>query len=193
MDMTTGDDDSFELIPGPVGRGRRSLMRVVAVVAIGLLIVLAAMLTRHPSGSGIARIAQSPAPTAASRPIPAAIACHGIDLAACRLAVQAAVATLDRDLPAVESADVWASLMCGDTFDCPPTRLDGRTAPAGSVIVHLVGGGPAARINVVARSHGESPGSIRRSWPGSPAGRPSHSGNMSDLLDDLHVGRIPRS
>jgi hypothetical protein len=38
------------------------------------------------------------------------------------------------------------------------TRLDERTAPVGSVIVRLVGGGTAARINVVTRSHGKSPG-----------------------------------
>jgi hypothetical protein len=81
-------------------------------------------------------------------------ACHEIDRNTCRLTVATALGALGAELPVVESVDVWSSLLCGDTLDCPTTRLDGRATPLGSTIVRLAGGGPAAWINVVYRSHG---------------------------------------
>ena len=174
--MTTRDDGIFELEPRQVGRGRRPWPGVVAVVVAGLSIVLAAVLAGGPSdrstghGPGAASGA-SPSATAlglapdavdggapgataqTSRPMPTSITCHDIDRFACRLAVARALGTLEGgDVPAVESADVWSSLVCGDTLDCPATRLDGLATPLAGVIFRLVGGGPAAWINVVYRS-----------------------------------------
>ena len=175
--MTTGDDGIFELAPRQVGRGRRPWPGVIAVLAAGVSIVLAAVLTGGPSdrSSGLGPTAASRAsPPAApgfatdgvdggepgaspltTRPMPTSITCHDINRFACRLAVATALGTLDDgDAPEVESADVWASLVCGDTLDCPATRLDGRATPLAGVIFRLVGGGPAAWINVVYRSPG---------------------------------------
>ena len=176
--MTTGDDGIFELPPRQVGRGRRPWPGVIAVLAAGLSVVLAAVLAGGPSerstGRGPTAVsAASPSAGAVSiatdrvggrrpgasaqtsRPMPTAITCHDIDRFACRLAVATALGTLEAgDVPEVESADVWPGLVCGDTLDCPATRLDGRATPLAGVIFRLVGGGPAAWINVVYRSPG---------------------------------------
>ena len=61
---------------------------------------------------------------------------------------KAAIRALPDDAPAVLAATVWRSLLCGDTFDCPPAYLDGST-PLGSVTVRFADGSPQAAINVV--------------------------------------------
>lgn len=86
--------------------------------------------------------------------MPVTMACHDIDPATCRLAVASALVALDGDMPAVTSAEAWSGLVCGDTLDCPPTRLDGNATPVANVVLRLAGGGPAAWVNVVYRSHG---------------------------------------
>jgi len=172
--MTDGDP-IFQLEPRQVGRGRRAWPGVVAVLVAGLSVVVAAVLAGGPSerttggGPTNASLASRPASGIVSatdrvdagepgaqagvaRPMPAFM-CHGIDRAACRLAVATALGTLEGgDVPAVQSADVWPGIVCGDTLDCPPTRLDGRATPLADVIFRLVGGGPAAWVNVVYRS-----------------------------------------
>jgi hypothetical protein len=173
--MTTRNDGTFELEPRQVGRGRRPWPGVVAVVTAGLSIVLAAVLAGGPSdrstSDGPTASPASPSAVAlgiatdavdggvpgasaqTSRPMPTFITCHDIDRSACRLAVATALGTLEGgDVPEVESADVWSGIVCGDTLDCPATRLDGRATPLADVIFRLVGGGPAAWINVVYRS-----------------------------------------
>jgi hypothetical protein len=175
--VTAGDDGIFELEPRQVGRGRRPWPGVIAVLAAGLSIVLAAVLAGGPSdrstSHGPTASLASPSAVAlslatdaveggapgasgqTSRPMPTSINCHDIDRFACRLAVATALGTLEGgDVPEVESADVWPGLICGDTLDCPATRLDGRATPLAGVIFRLVGGGPAAWINVVYRSPG---------------------------------------
>jgi hypothetical protein len=172
--MTTRDDGIFEFGPRQVGRGRPPWPGVIAVLAAGLSIVLAAVVAGDPSdrstGQGPTVASRSSASAAAlgsatdrgepgapaqmSRPMPTSITCHDIDRFACRLAVATALGRLEGNLPAVESTDVWSSLVCGDTLDCPATRLDGRATPLASVIVRLVGVGPAAWINVIYRSPG---------------------------------------
>jgi hypothetical protein len=173
--MPTHDHGIFELAPRLVRRGRRPWLGVTAALAAGLSIVLAAVLAGGPSdrstGQGpTAASVASPSALAlgiatdgadgsepgtaaqASRPMPTSITCHAIDRFACRLAVATALGTLEGgDVPEVASADVWSSLICGDTLDCPATRLDGRATPLAGVIFRLVGGGPAAWINVVYR------------------------------------------
>jgi hypothetical protein len=173
MDDKTGDD-SFELPPGRVGNGRRPWVTVVGVAGIALAIVLVAALSggsADPAGdvagraSGGDAVAGSPAPSssvigaagetpAVARPMPGSIACHDVDRFACNLAVSTALGTLDVEVPAVATADVWPGLVCGDTLDCPANRLDGRSTPLANVILRLAGGGPAAWVNVVYRSHG---------------------------------------
>jgi hypothetical protein len=95
-------------------------------------------------------------PTAAPppRPIPASLSCHDLDRSACRLAVASALGALRPELPSVDSAEARSGLVCGDTPDCPNTGLHARVTPLASVVLRLTGGGPAAWINVVYRSHG---------------------------------------
>lgn len=182
MDRPTGDrDDTFELEPRQVGHGRRSWPAVLGVAVAGLAIVaVAALAGGSPAGpggdagtapgAGEAGTSSSQPETARSagdgpaaatggtqsasrRPIPVTVDCHDVDPFDCRLAVSTALGTLDGDVPAVAAADVWSGLVCGDTLDCPPNRLDGRSTPLANVILRLAGGGPAAWINVVYRSH----------------------------------------
>jgi hypothetical protein len=170
------DDDTFELVPRRVGNARGPWPVVLGVAAAGLAIVIFAALAggtpaapgRDAAALSTMAVVASPAAvaseaaigdppataTATSRPLPDRLTCHDVDRFDCRLAVTTALGTLDGDLPAVASADVWSGLVCGDTLDCPPNRLDGRSTPLASVIVKLVGGGPDAWVNVVYRSHG---------------------------------------
>jgi hypothetical protein len=165
-------DDSFELSPRRVGDARRSWLAVLGVGAAALAIVLFAALSdgsADPGGdvagrpTGVDAAVRSPSPpvngsaaeaAAVPRPVPDSLTCHHVDRFACDLAVATALGTLPGDVPTVAAADVWSGLVCGDTLDCPPNRLDGRSTPLANVVFHLDGGGPAAWINVVYRSHG---------------------------------------
>jgi hypothetical protein len=171
MDDPTGDN-SFELAPRRVGNARGPWVAVLGVVAAALAIVLVAAFsggTAGPaadvaglrSGADVAETSLSPSERGAAaevaavrRPVPDSLTCHDVDRFACNLAVSTALGTLTGDVPAVAAADVWSGLVCGDTLDCPPNRLDGRSTPLANVVLHLDGGGPAAWINVVYRSHG---------------------------------------
>ncbi|MEO8572303.1 MAG: hypothetical protein ABI553_11480 [Chloroflexota bacterium] len=78
------------------------------------------------------------------------IHCHDVAAHLCSRIAAAAVDAIVGAAPGpARTIDVWASLLCGDTFDCPPARLVGRD-PAGSAIVALAGS-PAQRVNVVER------------------------------------------
>ena len=140
-------DDTLEVQPALVAGGRRPWRSILAVVVAAVsIVVVAALAGGSPVAgppNGIAQV--SAAPTDAARPaapvttrsIPSAMACHDLDRSACRLAVVTALGALGADLPPVDSVDVWAELLCGDTLDCPTSRLDGRATPLGSVIVRL--------------------------------------------------------
>jgi hypothetical protein len=147
-------------------------------MAAGLTIVVVAALADGPSDatSGDASAADAPAgvptlvveavtepdearagvqtSTPPQRPMPASLSCHDLDRSACRLAVATALGALQGDLPSVDSAEAWSGLVCGAALDCPPTSLDSRATPLANVVLRLRGGGPAAWINVVYRSHG---------------------------------------
>jgi hypothetical protein len=171
MDEQTGDD-SFELAPRRVGSVRRPWVAVLGVAAAALAIVFVAVLgggsadpggdgPGPPSDGGIAVTSRPSSTSGASaeavtapRLVPDSLTCHHVDRFACHLAVATALGTLASDVPAVAAADVWSGLVCGDTLDCPPNRLDGRSTPLANVVLHIEGGGPAAWINVVYRSHG---------------------------------------
>ena len=52
------------------------------------------------------------------------------------MAAAAVGAIDDATLPPVRAVGVWATLLCGDAFDCPPGRLNsGRVA--GSAVLEL--------------------------------------------------------
>ena len=106
--------------------GRAVLGAVTAtVVVVGLLVMIAVAPSARDARVG---------PTPTRQP---AIACHGLVGSACdRVAVAAVAAIDDPTLPAVHTIRVWATLLCGDAFDCPPGRL-ARGRVAGSAILEL--------------------------------------------------------
>lgn len=85
---------------------------------------------------------------ALARTIPAELNCRDVDRGTCQRMARAAIRALPDDAPEVLTATVWRSLLCGDTFDCPPAYLDGST-PLGSVTVRFADGSPQAAVNVV--------------------------------------------
>jgi hypothetical protein len=152
----------FEVAPAVVDASPARRRRGVAAVLIGFGAVVGIALTTvgppragqaetvraEPSPSlAIARGAESDGPTF-PRTIPAELHCRDVDRGTCQRMATAALRALPDDAPAVLAATVWRSLLCGDTFDCPPAYLDGST-PLGSVTVRFADGSPQAAINVV--------------------------------------------
>src|SRR5262245_56444248 len=76
-------------------------------------------------------------PAGFNRPLPTAIDCHDLAASTCHRLVRAALRVLPDDLPDVERAGAWSSLVCGDDFDCPTAYLEG-SVPAGSVHLGFV-------------------------------------------------------
>jgi len=122
----------------------------IAVSSLGLTRAGLAETARGETGSGLAIAA----PVEASgipmliRTVPADLRCRDVEPSTCQLMARAAIRVLPDDAPAVLAATVWRSLLCGDTFDCPPAYLAGST-PLGSVTVRFADGSPQAAINVV--------------------------------------------
>jgi hypothetical protein len=143
------------VVGGPPGRGRGAVVTVIVGLAAVAGIALA--------NSGPAGIEATPAATSGTRPIAAAappdaaahartvpsdVNCRDVERRTCQRMARAAIRALPDDAPAVLAATVWRSLLCGDTFDCPPAYLDG-SEPLGSVTVRFADGSPHAAINVV--------------------------------------------
>jgi hypothetical protein len=143
-------------------RSSRSILAIAMVVAIGIAVAIggltsldhsAAVATPQPTGlAGASPVTSGIASGDASTPQPpAALACHGIDGGRCAAVARAAENAIraldDPTLPAPETVDVWAALLCGSTFDCPPQRLVDRR-PAGSVVVGFGGSVGDLWVNV---------------------------------------------
>ena len=169
----------FDVAPAPVRR-RGPRIPPIVVLAFGIAIVAFAVVTANPgerSAGGLARpIGRSggprgpddrrpgddPDPTAASpapfpstrgRRLPANLECHAVSDAICDAVATASLAILPADAPAVLGIDAWASILCGDSLDCPPQRL-AASEPLGSAVVTFAGGGAQAWVNVVEPSPG---------------------------------------
>jgi hypothetical protein len=161
---------AFEVEPVAVRKGRPWLP--VAAVAIAASAILGVALMTAGSAAPapapdlaatsrptvVAAAVGSPAPshdvTVARRDAPLLRACGTVAGFECGLAVRAALDVLPADVPAVREADVAAGIICGDTLDCPPSRVDGLADPLASVTLRFVDGGPSAWVNVVYRQHG---------------------------------------
>jgi hypothetical protein len=120
-----------------------------------------------PAASGLAparpaAIPRIPTPSIA-RELPDRVQCHDVGRGRCERVVRAALRVLPADLPAVERAAVWRSLVCNDTFDCPPSYL--RDSPTvGSVIFAFTDGSPSIAVNVVDWRYGSSIRLGLRAW-----------------------------
>ena len=77
--------------------------------------------------------------------------------------MRAALRVLPADLPDVERAAVWQSLVCNSDFDCPPAYLR-ESAPAGSVVLAFSDGSPSVAVNVVDWRYGSGIRLGLRAW-----------------------------
>jgi hypothetical protein len=104
--------------------------------------------SRDPNATETVR---SPDITRSSRRLPLFAAqdvtCHGVGRAGCLQMARAAVAALDPPRPLIGGIEVWPSLICGDTIDCPLSVLR-RIDPLGSAVLHLDGSKIEVWVNV---------------------------------------------
>ena len=152
----------FEVSPAVVDASSARRRGVAAVLmGFGVVVALAVSSVGHPHagqidtprgdlGSGVVSAAAVDAPhtPTLARTIPADLNCRDVDRGTCQRMARAAIRALPGDGPAIRAATVWRSLLCGDTFDCPPAYLAGST-PLGSVTVRFADGSPQAALNVV--------------------------------------------
>ena len=135
------------------------------MVAIGLVVVVGVLASEDarpnaavaPTGATAAPngttgptatpVVSATSPSSRSpRPHPRVV-CHDIADGRCQAIARAALtASEDPALPWPSRIDVWASLLCGSAFDCPPDRMTGRNA-AGSAVV--TAGSVGLWVNVV--------------------------------------------
>jgi hypothetical protein len=98
-----------------------------------------------------------------ARGLPERLRCHDVVRRSCERLVRAALRVLPADLPDVDRAAVWQSLVCNSTFDCPPAYL--RDSPAaGSVILAFEDGSPSVAVNVVDWRYGSGIRLGLRAW-----------------------------
>jgi len=152
---------AFEVRPTAV-RGGHPRAGIALAAAIGLVVVVGALVTRQPVPARPSTLTE--ADIAALR-LPARLDCHDLARRDCEVATRAALALFAPADGEVTSAGAWKSLLCSNTLDCPPSRLTADATPVGSVIVTFATG-PAAWINVMAypSTSGNAPGTAADAW-----------------------------
>ena len=174
----------YRIDPTPLTRRRsRRVLVVTAGLALsaGVIVTALAVLGRPPSevasvssatGTAQAAVAGSDgaatparlarptptlAPAVASGP-PPHLDCHDVPATRCAAIERAViVAVADPVLPYPTKVDIWASLLCSNTFDCPPGRMDDRR-PAGSAVV--LAGSTWLWVNVTDALGATGPGTL---------------------------------
>jgi hypothetical protein len=106
----------------------------------------------------IAEPSATPSPRA--RPLPKDLECHGLNRPDCLRAATAALKVLPAEVPAVDTADVYGTLICDSNFDCPQYRLSSDAVALGSVTLTFVDDGPDAWVNVVNRGPARDPAKV---------------------------------
>jgi len=129
-----------------IGRGDRTPSR--RAESAGSLAATDSDCARDPSATETVR---SPDITRSSLRLPLFasqdVTCHGVGRAGCLQMARAAVAALDPPRPLIGAIEVWPSLICGDTIDCPLSVLR-RIDPLGSAVLHLRGSQSEVWVNV---------------------------------------------
>jgi hypothetical protein len=149
----------YRIDPAPVGRrSSRSVVAIAGLVSVALIAGVVALTISGRSGPPVAVATVSAAPllpaslAAASSSGPSAVAdaslplasaaapqvqCHDVPHDRCgRIATAVLGVVADPTLGPATTIDIWGSLLCNDSFDCPPARSEGRL-PAGSAVVAL--------------------------------------------------------
>ena len=115
----------YEVGIRPVGGRRRHLILplVAAIAFVGVAL-------------GTSLLTSPPRPPAPPPPRQVSVECGALDAYNCGEAVDAARLAI-ADVPAaVDAAQAWPGLICGDNFDCPPPLL-AASHPVGSVVLTL--------------------------------------------------------
>jgi hypothetical protein len=139
---------TYEVQPTSVRAGHWRLS--IAFVALVAVSVVALGVWSRPAVTQAARVAALKGPPILALALPASFDCHGIAGPDCAAAARAAVALVASEGERVARAEVWSSLLCNSTFECPPTLLTPESTPIGSVVLTF-DSGPAAWINVVSK------------------------------------------
>jgi hypothetical protein len=130
---TTAAARSYELATTRISRRTSRPTLATAAAIVGLLAIATAIGLLDRGGIPATGRARSEPGHASPRPV--AVRCHDLDAGSCHRVAAAALDVMGPDA-AVESIDVWHSLLCGDDLDCPPGRLAGLH-PLGSAVVGL--------------------------------------------------------
>jgi hypothetical protein len=171
----------YRVEPTPLDRGRSRrvvLVTTALTIVVGSLVAMfavggrttpeiasaTAIATPAPvesaSQPAASRAVRSPAPAVLAPGRPPRILCHDVAGGPCAAIARAVLAVVvDPALPWPTRIDVWSSLLCGSTFDCPPGRLAGRR-PAGSAVVVVGRLGFWVNVTGAAGGSGAEPGSL---------------------------------
>ncbi len=154
----------FRVEPTPLSRRRsRRILAATGAIVVAIAIIVGASAAGAGRPAQVAEVAAAtPAPTQSRPPDrsvalpcpdrratgpPPRVVCHAVAAGSCSAIAKAALAAADDPALAWPTkVDVWASLLCGSVFDCPPDRLTGRR-PAGSAVI--VAGTIGLWVNVV--------------------------------------------
>jgi hypothetical protein len=148
------------------GRSSRSVLAAAAAVVILAGAGIAVLIVARPSDAPVALattpsrpLGIAPSPLARALALPPAVHCHDVPEVQCtRIAAAAVDAVADPALAPATTVDVWATLLCGSTFDCPSYRLADRR-PAGSAVVGLASS-MVLWVNVTEPEAGSEGGSL---------------------------------
>jgi hypothetical protein len=118
-------------------RSSRTVLAAATVIVVTFAVIVVGLAIGGPANVDLAVGAPSasvPAPVVADV-APPDVRCHDVPSRRCAQLAHAVMdAIVDPVLPRVTTVDVWASIMCGSTSDCPPGELTSRR-PAGSARV----------------------------------------------------------
>jgi hypothetical protein len=142
----------FRVDPTPLSRRRSRRILATTAVVVAAMAVLVGALTlgnTRPNTAVVQTLATtlpavtpSPASTASPEPTvlartgpPPLVVCHDVADERCQTIARAALtASDDPTLPWPTKVEVWASLLCGSTFDCPPGRITAHETEGSAVI-----------------------------------------------------------
>ena len=140
---------TYQLQPTAVRAGHwRLSIAFIALIAVS--VVGAGFASRRPEAPPAVKATSSSSAQILALSLPDSVACHEVAPPDCVVAARAAVALLAPDGGRITAAEVWRSLLCNSTFECPPTLLTPESTPLGSVVLTF-DSGPAAWINVVSK------------------------------------------
>jgi hypothetical protein len=143
----------FRVEPTPLSRRRsRRILAVTGAIVVSVAVIVGALAAGAARPTPFAAVtattsapsptarqtepSPSPAPVVAPTGPPPRVVCHAVAAGSCSAIADAALAAAaDPALAWPTEVDVWASLLCGSVFDCPPDRLTGRRAAGSAVVV----------------------------------------------------------